>query len=80
VLLVIIHIVLAINVGAYFILLGSGESARSAKIVLSAGVAQSVVAIILAPFGLFAFACNRLVYAIGTAFLYKAAQANPNGR
>ncbi len=79
VLLVLVHIVLAFNVGAYFILLGRGESKRSAKIVLSASVAQSLIAVVLAPFGIFAFACNRLVYALGTTFLYKAARSNTDG-
>lgn len=75
VLLVVVHILLAVNIGAYFILLGLGESARSARIVLSAAAVQSMAAILLAPFGILAFGCNRLVYSIGTAFLYKAARA-----
>ena len=74
-LLVAIHIVLAVNIGAYFILLGRGESARSAKIVLSAALLQLIAAVVLAPFGLLAFAANRLVYSVGTAFLYRSAHA-----
>lgn len=80
VLLVVVHIVLAFNIGAYFILLGRGESARSAKIVISASVAQTLMAVVLAPFGIFAFACNRLVYSLGTAFLYKAARSTSDVR
>lgn len=78
-LLVLVHILLAVNIGAYFILLGLGESARSARIVLSAAALQSIAAILLAPLGILAFACNRLVYSIGTAFLYRAARARGHG-
>jgi O-antigen/teichoic acid export membrane protein len=74
VILVAVHVILAANIGAYFVLLGSGRTARSAAIVLSAGAAQTLFAILVAPFGLMAVALNRLIYSILTAFLYLAAR------
>jgi O-antigen/teichoic acid export membrane protein len=72
--LVAVHIALALNVGGYFVLLGSGRSARSAAIVLAAGTMQSVFALVVAPFGILAVACNRFLYALLTSFLYRAAR------
>jgi O-antigen/teichoic acid export membrane protein len=72
--LVLVHITLAFNIAAYFVLLGSGRSARSAGIVLAAGAAQSAFAIAAAPFGILAVACNRFLYSVFTAFLYRAAR------
>jgi O-antigen/teichoic acid export membrane protein len=72
--LVAVHIALAINIGGYFVLLGTGRSARSSVIVLIAGAAQSIFAIVAAPFGILAVACNRLIYALITAHLYFAAR------
>ena len=68
-----VHVVLAANIGAYFVLLGSDRAAKSAAIVLSAGVVQSGFAILVAPFGVLAVACNRFLYALLTLFLYPAA-------
>jgi O-antigen/teichoic acid export membrane protein len=75
--LVSVHIVLAANIGAYFVLLGSDRAAKSAAIVLSAGVVQSGFAIVVAPFGILAVACNRFLYALLTIFLYRAARFKP---
>jgi O-antigen/teichoic acid export membrane protein len=72
--LAVVHIALAVNIGGYFVLLGSGRSARSAGIVLAAGAAQSAFAIVIAPFGILAVACNRFLYALLTSFLYRAAR------
>ena len=72
--LVLVHIALAGNIGAYFVLLGSGRPATSARIVLAAGAAQSIFAVVAAPFGILAVACNRFVYSCLTAFLYGAAR------
>jgi O-antigen/teichoic acid export membrane protein len=72
--LVVVHIALAFNIGGYFVLLGTGRSARSSVIVLIAGAAQSIFAMIAAPFGILAVACNRLLYALITASLYFAAR------
>jgi O-antigen/teichoic acid export membrane protein len=72
--LVAVHIAMAFNVGGYFVLLGSGRSARSAAIVLAAGTVQSVFALVVAPFGILAIACNRFLYALLTSFLYRAAR------
>ena len=72
--LVVVHVALAFNIGAYFVLLGTGRSARSAAIVLAAGVAQSGFAILMAPFGILVVACNRFIYAVITGFLYRAAR------
>jgi O-antigen/teichoic acid export membrane protein len=72
--LVAVHIALSFNVGGYFVLLGSGRSARSAAIVLAAGTVQSVFALAAAPFGILAVACNRFLYALLTSFLYRAAR------
>jgi PST family polysaccharide transporter len=77
--LVSVHITLAINIGAYFVLLGSDRAARSAGIVLVAGVVQSVFAIVVAPFGILAMACNRFTYAILTTILYRAARYKVRG-
>jgi O-antigen/teichoic acid export membrane protein len=77
--LVLVHIALAFNIGGYFVLLGSGRAARSAGIVLAAGAAQSGFAILAAPFGILVVACNRLVYALLTAFLYRAARFRARG-
>ncbi len=74
VVLVLVHIALAFNVGAYFVLLGTGRAARSAGIILAAGAAQSAFAVIAAPFGILAVACNRFIYSLLTALLYKAAR------
>jgi O-antigen/teichoic acid export membrane protein len=75
-----IHALLAFAIGAYFILLGTGQVAQSAKITLSAALVQAVVAVLLAPFGLLAFACNRLVYALGSALLYRVARVREPAR
>lgn len=72
--LVSVHITLAINIGAYFVLLGSDRPAKSAGIVLAAGTVQSAFAIAVAPFGILAVACNRIFYALLTLFLYRAAK------
>jgi O-antigen/teichoic acid export membrane protein len=72
--LVIVHITLAFNIAPYFVLLASGRPARSATLVLIAGMAQFVFAIAAAPFGILAVACNRFVYSLLTAFLYGAAR------
>jgi O-antigen/teichoic acid export membrane protein len=72
--LVVVHIALAINIGGYFVLLGTGRGARSSVIVLIAGAAQSIFAMVAAPFGILAVACNRLIYALITASLYFAAR------
>jgi O-antigen/teichoic acid export membrane protein len=77
--LVSVHVVLAANVGAYFVLLGSDRAARSAGIVLSAGIVQSGLAIAVAPLGIVAVACNRFLYALLTLFLYPAARFRHRG-
>jgi O-antigen/teichoic acid export membrane protein len=76
--LVLVHISLATNIGAYFVLLGSNRAKASARIVLFAGAVQSVFAVLLAPFGILAVACNRFLYAALTAFLYRAARFKPS--
>jgi O-antigen/teichoic acid export membrane protein len=76
--LVLVHISLATNIGAYFVLLGSNRAKASARIVLFAGAVQSVFAVLLVPFGILAVACNRFLYALLTAFLYRAARFTPN--
>jgi O-antigen/teichoic acid export membrane protein len=78
--LIVVHITLAANIGGYFVLLGSGRTARSAAIVLSAGAAQSLFAILVAPMGLMAVALNRFVYSALTSFLYFAARYRTNER
>jgi O-antigen/teichoic acid export membrane protein len=77
--LVLVHITLAINIGAYFVLLGSDRAAKSAGIVLVAGVLQSAFAIVAAPFGILAMACNRFLYALLTTTLYRAARFKVRG-
>jgi O-antigen/teichoic acid export membrane protein len=77
--LVLVHVVLAANIGAYFVLLGSDRAARSAGIVLSAGMIQSALAIIVAPLGILAVACNRFLYALLTLCLYPAAKFKHRG-
>jgi O-antigen/teichoic acid export membrane protein len=72
--LALVHIALASNIGGYFVLLGTGRAKRSALIVLAAGATQSVFAALVAPFGLMAVACNRFLYAIITSFLYRVAR------
>jgi O-antigen/teichoic acid export membrane protein len=72
--LILVHLTLAFNVAPYFVLLGSGRAARSAVIVLMAGAAQFVCAVLAAPLGLFIVACTRFVYALITALLYRAAR------
>jgi O-antigen/teichoic acid export membrane protein len=72
--LVVVYITLAVNVGAYFVLLGSGRTAASALIVLAAGVVQLIAVWFLAPLGIMYIACSRFIYSIGTAFLYRAAR------
>jgi O-antigen/teichoic acid export membrane protein len=72
--LVLVHISLATNIGAYFVLLGSNRAKASARIVLLAGAVQSVFAVLVAPFGILPVACNRFLYALITAFLYRAAR------
>jgi O-antigen/teichoic acid export membrane protein len=79
IILVLVHIALAFNIGAYFVLLGSGRAAQSAGIVLAAGAAQSGFAILAAPFGILVVACNRFLYALLTAFLYRAARFKTRG-
>ena len=54
--LIVVHLTLAFNVAPYFVLLGSGRSARSAVIVLMAGATQFVCAVLAAPLGLFVVA------------------------
>lgn len=73
VLLVVVNAAVALNIGAYFILLGLGRVSTSARIGLLSAVAQMIAATLFAGFGLIAFACNRFVYALGTLFLYRAA-------
>jgi O-antigen/teichoic acid export membrane protein len=72
--LIVVHLTLAFNVAPYFVLLGSGRSARSAVIVLMAGATQFVCAVLAAPLGLFVVACTRFVYSLITALLYRAAK------
>jgi O-antigen/teichoic acid export membrane protein len=72
--LVAVHMALAFNIAPYFVLLGSGRAARSALIVLAAGAAQFVCAIVVAPLGILAVASSRFVYSLSTGFLYKAAR------
>jgi hypothetical protein len=74
VVLVLAHVMLAGNVGAYFVLLGSGRPAVSARVVIAAGALQTAAAVLLAPFGLVALACSRFVYAGMTALLYPLAR------
>jgi hypothetical protein len=69
-----VYITLAVNVGAYYVLLGSGRTAASARIVLAAGVVQLIAVWFLAPLGIMFIACSRFIYSIGTAFLYRAAR------
>ena len=78
IILVGVHMILAFNIGAYYVLLGRGKSEKSAQIVLLAGVAQSAVAFIAAPFGVLAMAANRSIYALITAFLYPLAKFPKN--
>jgi len=72
--LVAVHIALAFSVGAYFVMLGSGRSARSAGIQLAAGTVQVAFAFLVAPLGILAIACSRFLYPLLTSFLYRAAQ------
>jgi O-antigen/teichoic acid export membrane protein len=78
--LVVVHLTLAFNVAPYFVLLGSGRAARSAVIVLMAGAAQFVSAVLAAPLGLFIVACTRFVYSLTTALLYRAARYTSHER
>jgi O-antigen/teichoic acid export membrane protein len=75
--LVVVHLTLAVNVAPYFVLLGSGRAARSAVIVLLAGAAQFVCAVLAAPLGLLTVACTRFVYSLTTGLLYRAARRTP---
>jgi O-antigen/teichoic acid export membrane protein len=72
--LVAVHIALAFSVGSYFVLLGSGRSARSAGIQLAAGTVQVISAFVVAPFGILAVACSRFLYPLLVSFLYRAAR------
>ncbi len=72
--LVLAHMALATNIGAYFVLLGSNKAKKSARIVLFAGAVQSLCAVFVAPFGVLAVACTKFLYALLTAFLYRAAR------
>ena len=72
--LVLAHMALATNIGAFFVLLGSNRAKTSARIVLFAGAVQSLCAVLVAPFGVLAVACTKFVYALLTAFLYRAAK------
>jgi O-antigen/teichoic acid export membrane protein len=74
IILIIVHVTLAANIGGYFVLLGSGRTVRSAIIVLAAGAAQSLFAVLVAPLGLLAVALNRFIYSVLTAGLYLAAR------
>ena len=74
------HLTLAFTVAPYIVLLGAGRSARSAVIVLTAGAAQFVSAVLAAPLGLFVVACTRFVYSLMTALLYRAARYTPRER
>jgi O-antigen/teichoic acid export membrane protein len=78
--LVLVHVTLAFNVAPYFVLLGSGRAARSAIIVLMAGAAQFVSAVLAAPLGLLMVACTRFVYSLTTALLYRAARYTSHER
>lgn len=72
--LVLAHLLLSLNIGGYFVLLGSGRPAVSARVVLLAGACQTLTAIVLAQFGLVALACSRFVYALITSSLYRLAR------
>lgn len=73
-LLVAVHVVLAINIGGYYVLLATGRAARSALVVLTAGIAQVIAILLAAPAGLLAVAASRFTYSIITASLYRVAR------
>jgi len=77
--LVLAHLLLAANIGPYFVLLGSGRPAVSARVVVLAGGLQATAAVLLAPLGLVAVACSRFVYALATSTLYPLARYPTRG-
>jgi O-antigen/teichoic acid export membrane protein len=72
--LVLVHVVLAANIGGYYVLLATGRAARSALVVLGAGVAQIAAIVLAAPFGLLAVAASRFLYSLLTASLFRLAR------
>lgn len=78
--LVFVHVVLAFNVGGYYVLLGTGRGAIAAAIVLTAGTAQAALALTLAPLGILVVAWSRMAYSLLTASLFFAARLRPSVR
>jgi len=73
-LLIAAHVVLALNIGGYYVLLATGRAARLAAVVLGAGALQLMGVILAAPFGLLAVAGSRFIYSASTAALWKIAR------
>lgn len=73
-LLVAVHVVLALNIGGYYVLLATGRATRLALMVLTAGVAQVLAIVLAAPAGLLAVAASRFTYSLLTASLYRVAR------
>lgn len=80
IILVTVHVVLAFNVGGYYVLLGAGRGARAAAIVLFAGAVQATLALVVAPFGILMIAWSRMAYSLLTASLFFAARLRPGTR
>ncbi|MBS0614753.1 MAG: oligosaccharide flippase family protein [Proteobacteria bacterium] len=73
-LLVAAHVVLGANIGGYYVLLATGRAARTALVLLGAGVAQMGTMLLVAPFGLMAVAASRFTFSLLTATLARLAR------